>query len=280
MNKKILCFILLMACGLISFSVNAEKVKPLSQLDFGSQVQEEVYGTTEDHLSVYGVREDSSVGLQLTAELKSNKRFIDDFVEQVNQEDISTELGKQGGCNQCSEYTKVVNYLNSIKTLVADFIQIAPDGSSNEGQFFLSRPGKLRWHYHPPIPVLIIINGGFLIYYDYELNEATYTNVDEVMGSFLTAKVIDFKDDNIRTEHVKKYGLLKFIVTKNKLSKNKQGFKKITLVFTEAPFELKKLEFTDQNNQQTSVSFHNMKFNVAVDNKLFTFKNPTIIKKQ
>ncbi|MBV8938250.1 MAG: outer membrane lipoprotein carrier protein LolA, partial [Alphaproteobacteria bacterium] len=39
---------------------------------------------------------------------------------------------------------RVEDYLNGITTIVADFTQVAPDGSLAGGKFFLKRPGKMR----------------------------------------------------------------------------------------------------------------------------------------
>ena len=204
---------------------------------------------------------------------------LDDYIEQLNKQDNASIIYKKNAVKYSKEQQRLINYLNSIKTMVADFIQISPDGSSSEGQFFLLRPGKLRWQYNPPVPIQIIINGDNLIYYDYELNEATYTEVDQIMGAFLTAKQVDFSNEQINLEHEQKYGLVKLVVTKNIQSKSsKQNFKKMIMIFNNQPLELKKIEFIDNDNELTSVSFHNIKFNRELDKSLFTFKNPRILK--
>lgn len=84
----------------------------------------------------------------------------------------SAPIAKPAGevMNQkAAELKRVENYLNSISTIVADFTQVAPDGTLASGKFYLKRPGKMRWQYEPPTPVLIILNDWHFIYYDYEL---------------------------------------------------------------------------------------------------------------
>src|SRR6202035_5321103 len=47
---------------------------------------------------------------------------------------------------------KVSSYLSNVQTLVGDFVQVGPDGRRAEGQFFILKPGKVRFDYNPPNP--------------------------------------------------------------------------------------------------------------------------------
>src|SRR5690554_6741794 len=51
---------------------------------------------------------------------------------------------------------RVAAYLTDLTTIVADFTQVAPDGSLSTGKFYLKRPNKMRWQYDPPTPVLML----------------------------------------------------------------------------------------------------------------------------
>jgi len=50
--------------------------------------------------------------------------------------------------------------LNALDTLQARFTQVSPDGSAVQGQLSLRRPGRLRFEYDAPSPLLIIAGGG------------------------------------------------------------------------------------------------------------------------
>ncbi|MBN8828466.1 MAG: outer membrane lipoprotein carrier protein LolA [Sphingobacteriia bacterium] len=208
------------------------------------------------------------------AEAKS-KGHAHEIIEQMNYIDEKSVLyGKNNtGSPDLNLQASITAYLNNIKTMVANFIQISPDGSSSEGTFFLARPGKLRWQYNPPVPILIIVNNNKLIYYDYELNEVTYSNTDEVLGSFLTAEKINFKDQKVTIDKTLKAD---GIIRMNVLHPEKK--QKMTLLFTESPLQLKKIEFFDDTAQITSVSFHEAKYNVELDRNLFILKNPRVFK--
>lgn len=60
---------------------------------------------------------------------------------------------------------KIQNYLNGVKSLQADMIQINPDQTQQRGRIYLRRDpnqsfGKLRLEYQPPAADLIVVDGG------------------------------------------------------------------------------------------------------------------------
>ncbi|HSR72204.1 MAG TPA: outer membrane lipoprotein carrier protein LolA, partial [Kiloniellales bacterium] len=54
---------------------------------------------------------------------------------------------------------RAIDYLNGIESFEARFLQVSSDGGIAEGDVVVDRPGKLRFDYDPPVPVLIIANG-------------------------------------------------------------------------------------------------------------------------
>src|SRR4029077_2611325 len=46
---------------------------------------------------------------------------------------------------QRAQVDKVSAYLSSIQQLVGDFVQIGPDGSRVKGEFYIQKPGKVRF---------------------------------------------------------------------------------------------------------------------------------------
>ena len=43
------------------------------------------------------------------------------------------------------DLARISAYLNSISTLEGEFVQVDPDGVLSEGQFFIHRPGRIRF---------------------------------------------------------------------------------------------------------------------------------------
>ena len=54
---------------------------------------------------------------------------------------------------------RISAYLNAIHTMKGSFVQLGPDGQIDEGVFYIEKPGRMRFEYHAPNPVLIVSDG-------------------------------------------------------------------------------------------------------------------------
>src|SRR5579859_7777 len=164
-------------------------------------------------------------------------------------------------------------YLNAVTILRARFLQIAPDGSSAEGTLSLSRPGKLRLDYDPPTPMIILANGDWLVYHDSQLDHTSYVDIDSTPAALLVKKDLHLNTDGATvTGVVHKPGLVEISAVKEK--DPRQG--KITLIFTEAPYQLKQWLVTDAQGQTTTVSLYDPKTDVKFDPNIFRDRDPHV----
>ena len=69
---------------------------------------------------------------------------------------------------------RIEAYFNGVRTMRARFLQSASTGQVAEGTVALQRPGRMRIEYDPPVPVLIVADGTWLIYHDRGLNQISY----------------------------------------------------------------------------------------------------------
>ena len=196
---------------------------------------------------------------------------INRFIETMNKSDNSSVLASKKSTEN-ADMQRIEQYLNSISTLIADFTQIAPDGEESGGTFFLSRPGKLRWQYNPPVPILIVANGNQLSYYDYELKQLSHTSPSSSLAGFLTRKVIRFADDIIVENLRQDSGLLRIIISQ----KDHKDQGKLMMIFNNNPIFLKKMTVIDSVGQQTSISLSNIKQGMALEDKLFVIQDAKI----
>ena len=60
-------------------------------------------------------------------------------------------------------------YLEGLTTLEARFTQVGPSGESLTGELFISRPGRIRFAYDEPSPILIVADGSTVAIQDKEL---------------------------------------------------------------------------------------------------------------
>lgn len=171
-----------------------------------------------------------------------------------------------------NKYTieRVERYLSGISTIVSDFTQVAPDGSLANGKFYMKRPGKMRWQYNPPTPVLMVSSGTELVFYDYELEQVSHIPLDGSLISFLAQDKITFGG---------KVGITKFsneasVIRIEVAQKDKPTEGKLMLEFSDKPLMLRNMVVTDATGQTTTVALQNAKFGADIDPDLFVFKDP------
>src|SRR5689334_637854 len=71
--------------------------------------------------------------------------------------------------NQKAQAARVSSYLSSLQTLVGNFVQVGPDGSKTKGDFYIQKPGKVRFEYDAPSQIAIIADGSSLAVRDTKL---------------------------------------------------------------------------------------------------------------
>ncbi|MBX7198368.1 MAG: outer membrane lipoprotein carrier protein LolA [Rhodospirillaceae bacterium] len=164
---------------------------------------------------------------------------------------------------------KAEQYLNGISTLQARFTQVNPDGSSNEGDLYISRPGKMRLVYDPPTPMLMVADGVFLIYVDTQMKDVSHIDLNDTPAGLLLKKDLTFKDPDIKLGGVKAAtGTVEIAAS---LAKDPTAGK-LTLVFTEAPFELKQWRVLDAQRKEVVVTLDNIRLGGKMDPALFKYE--------
>ena len=156
---------------------------------------------------------------------------------------------------------KVEDYLNSIKTLSADFIQIASNGEKVEGKLYVEKPNKIRMEYKEPSNILIVGNGDYIVYYDKELEQITNIDYDDIPAALILANTVHINGKDLKvTDFSKDPGM-----TKMSLKYAKSGdLGPFTLVFSNTPFQLKQWKVITPQSLEVSLSL----YDTVVDNKL------------
>jgi chaperone LolA len=166
---------------------------------------------------------------------------------------------------------RVEAYLSQLSSIQADFTQVAPSGELAEGKFFLKRPGKMRWQYAPPTPILLVSNGKTVTFFDSSLDQVNYISLDDTLAGFLAQK--DIRLHSKATELVafeSMAGVLRATIRQR--GKPEQG--SLMLEFQDRPLVLKNMRITDASGNTTSVQLQNASFGVKLPEKLFVFEDP------
>ncbi len=165
---------------------------------------------------------------------------------------------------------KIEKYLNGVKTLEADFVQTATNGSSAEGKLYIKKPNKLNMQYSGDAQISIIGDGKYIIYQDKELDQVTHIDYDDIPATLILGD--DIKIDGkkiVASDFYQDSGMtsVTFSYPENK------NINPITLIFSNKPLELKQWKVVDPQGIQVTVSLYNVKQDGTLGNKLFRFKN-------
>ena len=165
------------------------------------------------------------------------------------------------------DIARIVTYLNGIRTLRGRFVQIAPDGDVTEGDVYMRRPGRMRFKYDPPTPVLIVADGVWLVLWDKELDQVDRVPLSATPLAFLIRDKVSFADPIVIRKIDRQLGLLNVTV----FDKRREDDGDITLVFSDQPLALRQWVVTDPQLLQTRVSLYDIETNIPLDIKLFVF---------
>lgn len=168
---------------------------------------------------------------------------------------------------------KAENYLNNIKTIKAEFTQIAPNGGLSTGRFYMQRPGLMRWQYHPPVPVLMVSRGNTLRFIDYELEQVSDIPLKNTIASLLAQQTINFSTDDIVVLRADSKDNVTMI---SAAQADAQDEGVVTFEFEEQPFKLRNIILKDAKGEETNISLSNAHYNVTLDPALFEMEDPRL----
>ena len=171
--------------------------------------------------------------------------------------------------DQSAAVRRAVRSLNDITPLEARFIQVSSNGSYAEGRVIIQRPGRLRFDYDPPHPVLIIANGLSLLFYDRDLKQASFLPLWETPLWFLIRERVTLTEDVVVTGVEQALGTLRITLEDRKLA----DAGSVTLVFSDRPLDLKKWEIVDAQGVAIQVSLVNPRYGIEVDQEAFDYSD-------
>lgn len=169
-----------------------------------------------------------------------------------------------------ADIARVETYLNSIHSLTAKFLQVAPDGSLSEGKAYMRRPGRMRFEYDDPVPVLLVADGVWMVFHDRKLKQTTRVPLGSSPLSVLLRDKIELGGAVTVKSVNRGPGTLRLVLFDS--DKPKEG--DLTLVFGDQPLTLRQWVVTDAQGQATTVSLSQVETNMYLQPTLFIFRDP------
>jgi outer membrane lipoprotein-sorting protein len=157
-------------------------------------------------------------------------------------------------------------YLSGIQTLVGDFIQIGPDGNRVDGQFYIQKPGKVRFQYNPPSPIDVIADGQAVVVRNRLLaTQDTYPLSQTPLRLLLSNRLDLSKDANILSVATDETSIVVLIEEYHPLV----GKHQMKLVFGAKDYQLQQWTITDPQGLNTTVFVFNLDTTTKPDPDMF-----------
>ena len=147
-------------------------------------------------------------------------------------------------CNDRKELLQIEGYLNSLKQISAKFTQVDENENMQRGDFFLSRPGKLKWEYKDPKKITILFKENKIFYHDKDLDQRSeYQAVDSLIYFLITPK-IDFSSPSSEY-YVQSFSKTKKYTELEVKKKNQSKDETLIIRFSNDPIKLISVSIKD-----------------------------------
>lgn len=170
------------------------------------------------------------------------------------------------------DVARIEAYLNGLRTLRARFLQVAPDGTTSQGNAWLQRPGRMRFEYDKPSPYLLVAGRGSAVFYDKQLNQTTSVPLATTPLGILLADNFKLSGAVTVTAIDRQPGSIQVTTTRT----NSPADGSLTLVFADTPLELRQWAVIDQDHQETRVSLFSIELGGNFDQNMFEFHDPRL----
>ena len=169
------------------------------------------------------------------------------------------------GAKDKADVARVEAYINAITTLKSRFVQWASTGNLASGTVYLSRPGKMRFEYDPPAPILLVADGLFLIYVDKDLEQISHVPISSTPLSILVEAGVELETAHDVAFVERGPGTLAITLT----MKDDLEAGAIRLLFADAPLALKQWYIRDAQGIEIRVSLLDIERGMMFEPALF-----------
>lgn len=167
-----------------------------------------------------------------------------------------------------ADLQRIADYFNTVRSMQGRFLQVGPDGSAAEGKIYMTRPGRFRFEFDPPVPMLIVSDGSYIIMEDKELRSVERIPLGATPLDLLLRDKVSFEDKDVGIAKVER-GAAILRVTLFAPDRPKEG--SLTIVFGDKPLEFAGWTVTDAQGKNTAITLSQIDFNPSINTRLYTY---------
>jgi outer membrane lipoprotein-sorting protein len=165
---------------------------------------------------------------------------------------------------------EIEQYVNSIRTLQARFVQRNPNGSVVQGTLYVRRPGRMRFQYDAPSQLKVVADGTQVTLWDPATRDFGQWPIGWTAASFLVKEPFRLSGD-ITVQGLQRTsdGLqLTMVQTK----KPQEG--QIVVRLADNPWALRGWTIIDNRGNRVDVSLSNVQTGMQLADSLFKYDGP------
>jgi len=158
------------------------------------------------------------------------------------------------------------SYLSSVQVLSGRFVQVGPDGKRTQGEFFIQKPGKVRFEYDEPATIDIVADGQTVVVRDRKLATQDVYPLSQTPLRFLLSDHVDLLRD---TNLVAVYADNVFVTIVVEEKSPVVGTSRLMVMFSAKDMQLKQWTVTDPQGFDTTVAVYNLDTTKRPDPNMF-----------
>ena len=164
------------------------------------------------------------------------------------------------------DVTRAETWFNKIRTISADFVQVASDGTSAEGKLAFRRPSRMKITYGKGDELQLITSSVWLHVNRPDERLLTSYPISETPLSLILAEKVSLRLDGYETRVLPTIaGIVRIQIGKD----DGEGAGRLTLEFSEKPFQFRRWIVLDAAGIETSVTLQNIVYDQPIANKAF-----------
>src|SRR3974390_1461775 len=161
---------------------------------------------------------------------------------------------------------KVNKYLSLVQTLQGKFVQVGSDGRRTTGDFYLSKPGRVRFEYDDPSPIELVADGTSVVVRDRKLATQDVYPLSQTPLRFLLADKVDLtRDTNVIAVYADDVFITVVVAEGNGVG----GTSGAMIMFNASNMQLKQWTVTDPQGYDTTVAVYNLDTSRRPDPSMF-----------
>ena len=164
------------------------------------------------------------------------------------------------------DVTRAETWFNKIRTISANFVQVASDGTSADGKLAFRRPSRMKITYGKGDELQLITSSVWLHVDRPDERLLTSYPISETPLSLILADKVSLRPDGYETRILSTIsGIVRIQIGKD----DGEGAGRLTLEFSEKPFKFRRWIVLDAAGIETSVTLQNIVYDQPIANEVF-----------